>query len=243
MVTPMKHAVSHFLHQTKSKGLMPMAMVVSATRSVSGTHQCWANQTLYGLFIKTRPQKTKYPQDIRQKPCTLTRDMIPWGPDEKVQPPVAEEYKRGHGAIPDEKRGEKLLLIWRHRGLKRRPWFDIKTLDKLGIGKNTVRNTAVIQPNTPSVLKLLWKVKHLVTVKEVTFPWGEVTEEDVEHSLVKRTGEFLVSKKLKMPEVASTETYSKVVKGDMIRTKAYKAWEQGDMRIEEYPPKHYLSSK
>lgn len=55
------------------------------------------------------------------------------------------------------------------------------------------------------------------------------------------TGEFLVSKKLKMPNEADwSEADSKVVTCEMIKAKTFRLWDSGDMRIEEHPPKHFL---
>lgn len=43
---------------------------------------------------------------------------------------------------------------------------------------------------------MLWKVKHLVSVEPITFPYGEPTEEDINHTKLKECGECIVHKKI-----------------------------------------------
>ena len=47
-------------------------------------------------------------------------------------------------------------------------WFSLST----GIGKNEEIYKKVFLPNTPSVSLLLYRIKHLVEIKPVTFPNG-----------------------------------------------------------------------
>lgn len=49
---------------------------------------------------------------------------------------------------------------------------------------------------------LLWRVKHLISVEPIIFPYGEPTAEDVKHTHLKEDGECIVHKKLEVaPEV------------------------------------------
>lgn len=49
---------------------------------------------------------------------------------------------------------------------------------------------------------LLWRVKHLISVEPITFPYGEPTEEDIKYTNLKHDGECIVHKKLEVaPEV------------------------------------------
>lgn len=54
--------------------------------------------------------------------------------------------------------------------------------------------------NTPENNALLWKVKHLVSVEPITFPYGEPTEEDITHTKLKENGECIVHKKIGIDE-------------------------------------------
>lgn len=59
-------------------------------------------------------------------------------------------------------------------------------------------DVAVIK-NTPENNVLLWKVKHLVNVEPITFPHGEPSAEDINHTHLKENGECIVNKKLQVP--------------------------------------------
>lgn len=52
--------------------------------------------------------------------------------------------------------------------------------------------------NTPENCMLLWKIKHLVSVEAITFPYGEPSEEDINHTLLKENGECIVHKKIQV---------------------------------------------
>lgn len=42
----------------------------------------------------------------------------------------------------------------------------------------------------------LWKVKHLVKIVPITFPYGEPTETDIKYTVLKENGQCLVTKTL-----------------------------------------------
>lgn len=58
---------------------------------------------------------------------------------------------------------------------------------------------------------LLWKVKHLVKITPITFPHGEPTEEDINYTFLKETGECIVAKEIKVDEsrLQATEEFIK----------------------------------
>lgn len=58
-----------------------------------------------------------------------------------------------------------------------------------------IRDVAIVK-NTPENNALLWKIKHLVTVEPISFPYGEPTEEDIAHTKLKEDGKCIVHKKI-----------------------------------------------
>lgn len=56
---------------------------------------------------------------------------------------------------------------------------------------------------------MLWKIKHLVSVEPITFPYGEPNEEDIKHTKLKECGECVVNKKIavKNENVEATENF------------------------------------
>lgn len=57
-----------------------------------------------------------------------------------------------------------------------------------------------IVKNIPETNAMLWKVKHLVDVKPVVFPYGEPKVDDVNHTFIKESGECVVTKEIKFDE-------------------------------------------
>lgn len=43
---------------------------------------------------------------------------------------------------------------------------------------------------------LLWKVKHLIKIEAITFPYGEPTQEDIKHTYLRENGDCLVIKEI-----------------------------------------------
>lgn len=54
--------------------------------------------------------------------------------------------------------------------------------------------------NIPETNAMLWKVKHLVNIVPIRFPFGEPTGNDVNHTFLKESGECLVTKEIKVDE-------------------------------------------
>lgn len=61
-----------------------------------------------------------------------------------------------------------------------------------------IKGIAVVK-NTPEMCALLWRVKHLVSVEPITFPYGEPTEQDINYTNLKENGECIVHKQLEIP--------------------------------------------
>lgn len=60
-------------------------------------------------------------------------------------------------------------------------------------------DVAVVK-NIPENNAMLWKVKHLVDVKPIVFPYGAPTENDINHTFLKESGECIVTKEIKIDE-------------------------------------------
>lgn len=54
--------------------------------------------------------------------------------------------------------------------------------------------------NIPEVNVVLWKVKHLVKITPIVFPYGEPTKDDIKYTVLRENGECLVVKKLEPQE-------------------------------------------
>lgn len=50
--------------------------------------------------------------------------------------------------------------------------------------------------NIPEVNSKLWKIKHLIKVTPIQFPYGEPTKDDINYTVLKENGQCLVTKKL-----------------------------------------------
>lgn len=64
--------------------------------------------------------------------------------------------------------------------------------------------------NIPESNARLWKIKHLLEIKPITFPYGEPTENDLKHTLLKENGECLVTKELLIP-IERLEAHEKFI--------------------------------
>lgn len=62
-----------------------------------------------------------------------------------------------------------------------------------------MKDVAIVK-NTPENNVLLWKIKHLVSVEPILFPYGEPTDEDIVHTKLKENGECIVHKKIGIDE-------------------------------------------
>lgn len=60
-------------------------------------------------------------------------------------------------------------------------------------------DVAVVK-NTPEINAMLWKVKHLIDVKPIVFPYGAPTVDDINHTFLKESGECVVTKEIKFDE-------------------------------------------
>lgn len=79
----------------------------------------------------------------------------------------------------------------------------------------------------------MWKIKHLIKIEPITFPYGEPTENDVNHTYLKENGECLVvkeigknfNKRLEATEVAQKD--AKQLYGENLRRDSRLRWDKG----------------
>ncbi|KAI8035513.1 39S ribosomal protein L30, mitochondrial [Drosophila gunungcola] len=88
----------------------------------------------------------------------------------------------------------KLFRVQRIKPVKGNPYWEKRILKDLGLDGKQSDFTVV--KNIPENNARLWKIKHLVKVTPVTFPYGEPTAQDVRHTILKENGECLVTKDL-----------------------------------------------
>lgn len=89
----------------------------------------------------------------------------------------------------------KLHMVKRIKPIAFRPYWEKLLIRKIGLEEE---GAISIVKNTPNVNKILWEIKHLISVKPITFPNGPPKEGDYSGTYLKRNGELLVSEKLKV---------------------------------------------
>ncbi|XP_066994270.1 large ribosomal subunit protein uL30m [Anabrus simplex] len=90
----------------------------------------------------------------------------------------------------------KLFRVQRVKPVKGNPYWEKNILKMLGlIGKSS--DIAIVK-NIPENNARLWKIKHLVKITPITFPYGPPTEEDIGSTYLKENGELIVARKVKL---------------------------------------------
>ena len=85
-------------------------------------------------------------------------------------------------------------MVWRSQPLQARAWWERVIIRRLGLHSPQMYQRVLI-PNTPHYNRLLYQIKHLITMKPLTFPDGVPTEKDIgavrveDHSGVVRINE------------------------------------------------------
>jgi len=144
-----------------------------------------------------------------------------------------------------------LHVVWRTKPLTGRPWWEKQIMEKFGLD-DPFNTYPVVLKNIPSVNKRLMEVKHLVSIKPLTFPHGfPDNPEDYEHSYIKHNGEYIITKKVgqstltenserlaKDPKAKWRLTRETVIKDCMRRRDEYRL-------LEEYhrPEYHYTMNQ
>lgn len=86
-----------------------------------------------------------------------------------------------------------------------------------------------IVKNIPEVNAMLWKVKHLIKITPIVFPYGEPTQNDVNHMFLKENGDCIVAKEIKVDDarLAATEQFeqkSTRLDGETLRKDSRLKW-------------------
>ncbi|CAH1777389.1 unnamed protein product [Owenia fusiformis] len=142
--------------------------------------------------------RKKYKQPIWRYKLKDKRALIP--PDAWAEPLYErhEKIARGEEVVPQTP--VMLHLVQRIKTLRGQP-HTVKTLmEKLGL--DGPLHKMVIKKNEPSVNKELMKVKHLIKIQQITFPYGPPTSDsDLDHTMVKTNGECMVTKEINSSEI------------------------------------------
>lgn len=107
----------------------------------------------------------------------------------------------------------KLFRVERIKSTKHFPYWQKNILKELNILEGCDTRVAIVK-NIPENNARLWKVKHLVKIVPIVFPYGEPTKDDIKHTVLKENGQCLVIKKLepKQEQVEALEAFVNDVK-------------------------------
>ncbi|CAG9783205.1 unnamed protein product [Diatraea saccharalis] len=87
----------------------------------------------------------------------------------------------------------KLFRVERIKSTKHYPSWQKKILEEFKIHEEV---KVTIVKNIPENNMRLWKVKHLIKVTPITFPYGEPSTDDINYTILKENGQCLVKKSL-----------------------------------------------
>ena len=88
----------------------------------------------------------------------------------------------------------KLFRVQRIKPVKGNPFWEKRILKELGLDGKQSDFTVV--KNIPEINARLWKIKHLLKVTPINFPYGEPTANDINHTILKENGECIVTKEI-----------------------------------------------
>ncbi|CAG9575573.1 unnamed protein product [Danaus chrysippus] len=92
----------------------------------------------------------------------------------------------------------KLFRVEQIKSSKFHPRWEKKILEELKV--DMFQSKVAIVKNIPEMNAKLWKVKHLIKVTPITFPYGEPKEEDIKYTKLRENGECIVTKSLQPNE-------------------------------------------
>ncbi|KAI9590751.1 39S ribosomal protein L30, mitochondrial [Glossina fuscipes] len=121
----------------------------------------------------------------------------------------------------------KLFRVQRIKPVKGNPYWEKRLLNELGLDGKQSDFTVV--KNIPEINARLWKIKHLVKVTPITFPYGEPKEHDINHTFLKENGECIVTKDIGPVDerIEALESFEKDVKRldtELLRKDARLKW-------------------
>lgn len=93
------------------------------------------------------------------------------------------------------------------------------------------QDVAIVK-NIPENNSRLWRVKHLIEITPIQFPNGEPTQNDINCTILRENGDFIVSKKLEIPQerIDATETFMNnpdKLDGNTLRRQSRVKWLSG----------------
>lgn len=132
---------------------------------------------------------------------------------------------------PPSHEPSKLFRVTRIKRFRGLPHWEKRILRDMGLYE---RSGVAIVKNIPENNARLWKVKHLIRIEPITFPHGEPTENDINHTFLKESGECIVVKEIGQNFNKRIEAAKNIVKDpkrltpeilkDDSRKKWQKAW-------------------
>ncbi|GLG97082.1 Putative mitochondrial ribosomal protein l30 [Gryllus bimaculatus] len=102
----------------------------------------------------------------------------------------------------------KLFMVQRVKRYRGTPYWEKDVLLQLGL-MDKASDIAIVK-NTPQNNALLWKIKHLIKITPITYPYGEPTEKDIGATYLKENGELLRSKLVEIDNtlLEASETFA-----------------------------------
>lgn len=93
----------------------------------------------------------------------------------------------------------KLFRVERIKPTKGNPFWEQRILKQFGIADERGPRVTILK-NIPETNAMLWKVKHLVHIVPIRFPFGEPNATDVAYTHLKESGECVVTKAIAIDE-------------------------------------------
>ncbi|XP_011189672.1 39S ribosomal protein L30, mitochondrial [Zeugodacus cucurbitae] len=121
----------------------------------------------------------------------------------------------------------KLFRVQRVKPVKGNPFWEKRILKDLGLDGKQSDFTVV--KNIPDVNAMLWKIKHLIKVTPITFPYGEPSTQDLKHTVLKENGECIVTKEIgpvveRLEAAEAFEADPKRLDTDLLKRDARMKW-------------------
>ncbi|KAL3270694.1 hypothetical protein HHI36_021222 [Cryptolaemus montrouzieri] len=146
--------------------------------------------------------------------------------DEFIQYPGFKYYPRHPDFKDPPYEPTKLFRVQRIKPLKGVPYFEKSILKDFKLDGKL--SDVVILKNMKETNMKLWKIKHLIQIKPVTFPNG--FPEDTNGTYLEENGELVIIQKISSEKMQLAEQFQKNVgkmDGDTLRRDSRKKWLSG----------------
>lgn len=149
-------------------------------------------------------------------------------PNEGIKYPGFTFYPRSPDFQDPPYEPSKLFRVQRIKPLKGVPYYEKNILKQLKLDGRS--SEIAILKNIPEINELLWKIKHLIQIKPVTFPNG--FPQNVNGTYLKENGEMIVKKEIipeerKLIATDNFKTDPRKLDGDTLRRYLRKKWLDG----------------